>query len=89
MITIPLYTFLFAFLFFLLFFLGFFLVNVGHLFRTGTFTLVSFISTFFFLALSALVLWGLWYTLQGIDWQMPVTLWSSGWNSGVNTSFGI
>ncbi len=79
MISIPLYLPLFVYLFFLLIFVVFFLVNVWHLAETGTFTFVSFLATFFCLALTTLALWATWQLLQNVGWQEPVTLWNSAW----------
>lgn len=80
MFTIPLYFFLFAYLFFFVFgWFVFFLINVGHLFATGTFTLPSFFATFLFLAFSAIVIWTTWVLLLSVSWQQPVTLWNPAW----------
>lgn len=82
MVNIPLYIFLFIYFFFLLTFVAFFLVNIGHLVRTGTFTLASFLVTFGFLAFTAIVSWFTWILLAGTDWQQPLTVWDSGWFGG-------
>ena len=83
MLTLPLYSSLLLYATFLLGVLGFFIVNIGNLARTGTFTFISFLATFFFLTAAALIVWGTWQLLQNIDWQQPVTLWNSGWISAL------
>lgn len=79
MISPPLYVFLFIYLGFLLFFTVFIFINFTHLFHTGTFTLASFLVSFFFLAYTAIVLWGTWNFLQTVDWQQPVVIWNNAW----------
>lgn len=79
MLTIPLYIFLFIYFGFLLFCLFFVAVDIGNLFRTGTFTLASFFATFLFLAFVAIVIWATYTLLVDIDWQQPVLLWNNAW----------
>lgn len=79
MITIPLYYALFAYFFFLALFSLLFLVNIGHLARTGTFTLLSFFVTLLFTAITIFTLWVTWKLLAGTNWQTPITVWNNAW----------
>ncbi|MBI5729164.1 MAG: hypothetical protein HY983_02910 [Candidatus Magasanikbacteria bacterium] len=79
MVTIPFYSVLFVYGFFLLTFTTFALFNIGHLVRTGTFTLASFFVTFLFLSATAIILWFTWNLLSGVDWTMPVPIWNAEW----------
>lgn len=79
MVTIPLYFILFGYLFFLFVTLLFFGFNTANLIRTGTFTLLSFWATFWFLGLSVLTVWVTWYLLQTTVWETPLTIWDNAW----------
>lgn len=83
MVTVPLYVFLFLYFGFLLFFATFLVIGFSQLVHTGAFTLASFLVSFFFLAYTAVVLWGTAGLLAGLDWQQPVTVWNSAWLGNV------
>ena len=79
MLTIPLYSFVFVYLLFLTVFVAFSIMNFYHVVMTASFTLSSFIMTFFTFTLTVLTLYFTWYLLGGVDWQIPVTLFDSTW----------
>lgn len=79
MVTFPFYIILFVYGFFLLAFAAFGLINIGHLVKTGTLTLTSFIATFLFLCFSTFILWATWNVLVSVDWQQPIVIWDSNW----------
>ena len=83
LITLPLYILFFLYLIFLAIFAGFSIVNIYHVVATGTFTLPSFLITFFISALTVVTLYFTWYLLQDINWQQPMTLFDSAWIAGV------
>lgn len=83
MISLPLYPFLFAYFFFLLAWIIFFFINVGHLVHTGTFTLASFVVTFFFIAFSAFVFFFTILLLQNTDWRTPMVFFNSSSLNGI------
>ena len=69
---IPLYSLLIIFTIFLAIFFIFLIINVYHIVASASFTLPSFVVTFFVTATSLLILYGTWFLLQGIDWQQPL-----------------
>ncbi|PIR74327.1 MAG: hypothetical protein COU35_03475 [Candidatus Magasanikbacteria bacterium CG10_big_fil_rev_8_21_14_0_10_47_10] len=84
MISIPLYTFLLLYFVFLAIFVAFMLVDLYHIITSASFSLVSFIMTFFIFAGTLLVCY---FTIQllsqaGIDWQTPLVLFNASWFSG-------
>lgn len=79
MLTIPLYFFLFAYLIFLAIFAAFSIVNFYHILATASFTLASFILSFFVFALTTLTLYFTWQLTIDVNWQTPVTLFNSSW----------
>ena len=83
MLTVPLYFFLFAYLIFLAIFAVFSILNFYHILETASFTLVSFVTTFFIFSLTILTLYFTQQLLIEIDWQTPVTLFNSSWISNV------
>ncbi|MBU2542122.1 hypothetical protein KJ785_01000 [Patescibacteria group bacterium] len=82
MLTIPLYTFLFLYLIFLVFFVAFSIINFYHIVTTASFTLASFIITFFTFTLTVLTLYFTWQIVNVIDWQVDVILFNSEWLTG-------
>ena len=83
MLTVPLYFFLFAYLIFLAIFAVFSILNFYHVLETASFTLVSFITTFFVFSLTILTLYFTQQLLIEIDWQTPVVLFNSSWISNI------
>lgn len=83
MLTVPLYLFLFAYLIFLAIFAVFSIINFYHILATASFTLASFILSFFIFALTALTLYFTWQLTIDVNWQTPVTLFNSSWISDV------
>ena len=79
MLTIPLYFFLFAYLIFLAIFAVFSIINFYHILATASFTLASFILSFFVFALTALTFYFTWQLTADVNWQTPVTLFNGGW----------
>lgn len=87
MLTIPLYSFLFIYWLFVATFVIFMLVNLYHIVVTASFTLPSFLFTFFIFASTALILYFTYvvFAQSGIDWQTPVILFNSDWISDIFT----
>ena len=77
MSTIPLYALLVPCALFAVFFVIFSLVNLYHLFRFGSFTLLSFAVTFCFLGGAAIILSAAYTALQGVDWTGPLFTFAS------------
>ena len=88
MIAIPLYILFILYTLFLATLAVFLLINLYHIIATASFTLVSFLITFFVFASLALVIYGTWVTLVGneIDWQQPLVLFNGEWLSSL---FGL
>jgi len=82
MLTIPLYSFLFIYFAFLAIFVAFSMMNFYHVVMTASFTLSSFIITFFIFTLTVLTLYFTWTLLTPVDWQTQVKLFDSGWLTG-------
>ncbi|MBI5222460.1 MAG: hypothetical protein HY980_03115 [Candidatus Magasanikbacteria bacterium] len=83
MLTIPLYFFLFAYLIFLAIFAVFSIINFYHILATASFTLASFILSFFIFALTALTFYFTWQLIIDVNWQTPVTLFNSNWITNI------
>lgn len=83
MFEIPLYIFLFIYFGFLFIFFIFSMVNFYHIVSTASFTMESFITTFFIFSLTILTLYFTWYLLSGTNWQTMVPLFNSDWFNGV------
>ena len=81
MISIPLYVFLFIYLVFLAIFAAFSLVNIYHIIMSASFTLASFVTSFFIGLLTVLTLYYTWYLLADVNWQLVVTLFDPTWIS--------
>jgi len=79
MITVPISFFLIIYFIILAVLAIFFAVNFFHIVFTGTNTFSSFIATLFVVASVALILFGTWYFLRGIDWSQTITVWDSSW----------
>lgn len=69
MIEIPLYIFLFLYFIFLSLFVGFYLFILYHIVMTASFTLASFMMSFFVFASTVLVLYATTELLAETDWQ--------------------
>lgn len=81
MLTIPISVFLIIYFVILVLLAIFFAVNFFHILLTGTTTFSSFVATIFVFAAVALVLFGTWYFLRGIDWSQTITIWDNSWFS--------
>jgi uncharacterized membrane protein YhhN len=77
--NIPLYIFLVIYAFFLIAFILFFIINIGHLYNTGTFTPLSMSITLIVIVLSAAVLFTTWTQAQLVDWSQPLLVMDSSW----------
>lgn len=86
MVTIPLYTLLFIYFLFLAIFAVFLLIDSYHIVMTASFTLSSFLVTFIIFALTTLTLYFTWQFLSEVDWQAPLTVFSSSWFTGLFSS---
>ncbi len=82
MLTIPLYTFLFLYLIFLVIFVAFAIINFYHIITTASFTLASFIITFFTFTLTVLTLYFTWQVISTANWQTDVLLFNTEWLTG-------
>lgn len=83
MIEIPLYIFLFIYFALLIVCFIFSLVNFYHIINTASFTMSSFIISFFIFSLTILTLYSTWYLLSGTNWQNIVTLFNSDWLNNI------
>lgn len=72
MLTVPLYIILFLYFAFLLVFLIFSILNFYHIIMAGSFTLASFIFSFFTFTLAVLTLYFTYYLLADVDWQQAL-----------------
>jgi hypothetical protein len=79
LITIPLYIILFLYLIFLAIFAVFSLINIYHIVMSASFTLASFVITFFVFILTVLTLFFTWYLLQDVYWQTPILIFNLDW----------
>ncbi len=79
MITVPISIFLIIYLVISVMLAIFFAVNFFHIILTGTTTFSSFLATLIVFASIALVLFGTWYFLRGIDWSQTITIWDNAW----------
>ena len=87
MITIPLFGFIIIYAVALAILGIFFTINFFHIILTGTTTISSFFITLFALASVALIIYGTWYFLQGIDLSQQITIWNKAWLGGGNNLF--
>lgn len=72
MFTIPLYIILFIYFGFLAVFVLFSIFNFYHIVTAGSFTMASFIFTFFIFALTVLTLYFTYQLLLDVDWKGPL-----------------
>ena len=81
MISIPLYIILFLYFLFLAVVATFMLIHLYHIVATASFTLVSFIITFFIFASTTLILFFTAELLKAahINWQTPLVLFDIEW----------
>lgn len=79
MITIPLYIILFIYLAYLLIVMSFYYVNFSHLIHNGALDFITFLFTFFIIALTVFCLYLTFVSLMGTNWQEPITIWNSDW----------
>lgn len=79
MISIPLYIFLFIYFAFLAIVAVFLFVDLLHIFKTGTLSIISFIATILALGIFTAILFATWYFLQNVDWQQTLIIWNSDW----------
>lgn len=84
MLIVPLYVFGFIYLAILAFMLLFFIINIGHLFQTGSLTLTSFTVTVVLLALAVIIIFGTYVALRTTDWQQPITVFNIDWFRSAN-----
>jgi len=70
--VVPLYIFLFIYLAFLAIFVAFSIINFYHIFATASFTVVSFIMSFFIFAITILTLYMTVTLLGDVNWQQAV-----------------
>lgn len=66
--AIPLYILLLVYGFFLIMFFLFLFINIGHLTKTGTFTLGSMVVTAIVCLLTTTILLFTWNALQEVNW---------------------
>ncbi|HQF57401.1 MAG TPA: hypothetical protein PK831_02775 [Candidatus Magasanikbacteria bacterium] len=83
MFEISLYIFLFIYFGFLAIFFIFSILNFYHIVVTASFTLASFIVSFFVFSLATLILYATWYLLINVDWQTAVPLFNYEWFNGI------
>jgi len=76
--SIPLITFLFFYLLFVFVWLIFSLVALYHIIRYGQINFVSFIVTFIYLAVAAVILNLSYQYLSQIDWSASLTVFQGG-----------
>ena len=77
----PLYILLFAYLAFLGVFVVFIFIHIYHIFMSASFTIISFVASFFIFILTILTLYGTGYLLQDTDWNQPLFTISTGGTS--------
>lgn len=87
MVIIPLYIILFIYFLFLIVFTFFSILNFYHIIITGSFTMASFIASFFIFVLTVLTLYFTWQLLLPIDWKITLLEINAGLWSGSNTTF--
>ena len=83
MFEIPLYIFLFIYFGLMVIFFIFSMVNFYHIVTTASFTMTSFIVSFFIFSLTILTLYATWYLLNNTDWQTTVPLFNTEWLNGI------
>ena len=79
MLIVPLYIFLFIYLIFLAIFAAFSLVNIYHIIMSASFTLSSFVISFFISILTILTLYFTWYLLIDVNWKETIIFFDSTW----------
>lgn len=72
MFEVPLYIFLFLFFIFLAIFAAFYIMIIYHIVASASFTLTSFLMSFFIIAVTTLTLYAATYLLSGVDWRQTV-----------------
>lgn len=72
MFTVPLYIILFIYFGFLTVFVIFSIFNFYHIVTSGSFTMASFVFTFFIFALTILTLYFTYQLLLAVDWKGPL-----------------
>lgn len=83
MLTIPLYIILFIYFGYLAVFVVFSLLNFYHIISTASFTMASFIISFFVFTLTFLTLYFTWQLLLDVDWKMTINLFNLEWFNGI------
>ena len=86
MVFIPLYIFLIPYLLFALVFAVFIMVNIGHLVRTGSVTMVSFMATAIMMTLAVLIFYFTFSLLSGAYFGEPVVIWNGDWLKNIFTT---
>lgn len=76
--TIPLIGFLFLYLLFIFIWLIFSLIALYHIIRYGQINFTTFITTFIYIAGSAIILFLSYGYLSRIDWSVGLTIFQSG-----------
>jgi hypothetical protein len=84
-IALPLYIFLFAYFIFLAIFVSFSMINFYHIVATASFTLSSFMISFFVFAITILTLYMTYTLLVDVNWQQTFLLFDTGWFTGPST----
>lgn len=72
MFSIPLYALLILYILFTLVFFVFFLINVYHIFVTGTFSAATLLVTIIILALATGTIFETFYLLSDVSWSQPI-----------------
>jgi len=84
-IALPLYIFLFAYLIFLAIFIAFSIINFYHIVATASFTIASFMMSFFVFAITILTLYMTYTLLMDVNWQQTFLLFDTSWFTGPGT----
>jgi len=72
--TFPLYIFLFLYFAFLTLWLIFSLIAVYHILKFGFKNFITFFTTFIYISVSVIMLFGSYYYISQIDWNMNITI---------------
>jgi hypothetical protein len=83
MLNIPIYIFLFLYLLFLCLFVVFSIINIYHIVMSASFTLASFIITFFMMALTIFTLYFTFELIKNADWTQTITIFNIDWITGI------
>jgi hypothetical protein len=78
LMTIPLIAFLFLYLLFIFIWLIFSLIALYHMIKYGQINFMTFITTFAYLAGSAIILFLSYEYLSRIDWSVGLTIFQGG-----------